>query len=153
MSYTKQPTIARFLNHIEIAQSHCWEWTAGVDQKGYGLFWFDGRMVRAHRFSFEWFNERLIPKDRQIDHLCRNHRCVNPDHLEVVTLAENIARGLTGIHNRQKTECAHGHPYIDGNIYYEFSNGKPRRHCKICVMNDSKRRRLIRKGMAQHASH
>lgn len=60
--------------------------------KGYGMAWHEGRMRPAHRVIYE----RIVgpvPVDLQLDHLCRNKRCVNPGHLEVVTNAENQQRG------------------------------------------------------------
>lgn len=34
-----------------------------------------------------------VPAGLQLDHICRNRRCVNPDHLEPVTQAINVQRG------------------------------------------------------------
>lgn len=76
---------------VQVDVGLCWEWTGAQDQ-GYGLFSFEGRPVRAHRWLWELLVE-LIPAGLQLDHLCRNHSCVNPDHLEPVTQAENIRRG------------------------------------------------------------
>lgn len=83
------PPAARFFTRVEVT-GFCWNWTGGTSTV-YGLFWFDNRMVRAHR----WVYEHLvgpIPDGMQLDHLCRNTKCVNPDHLEPVTQQENIAR-------------------------------------------------------------
>lgn len=70
----------------------CWEWTGTKNQFGYGRLCRDGRRVVAHR----WLYERLrgaVPAGLQMDHLCRNRSCVNPDHLEPVTQRENLRRG------------------------------------------------------------
>lgn len=66
----------------------CWEWTAGRSREGYGNFWFNNTMVRAHRLSFEWANGP-IPDGMQVDHICLNESCVNPDHLRLATNALN----------------------------------------------------------------
>lgn len=66
----------------------CWQWTGHVGADGYGLY--DG--WPAHRFVYV-FMRGPIDDDLVIDHLCRNHGCVNPDHLEPVTQQENIRRG------------------------------------------------------------
>lgn len=68
----------------------CWEWTAHRTRLGYGRF-YAGRYVQASRWSFEFFRGP-IPDGLEIDHLCRNRACVNPDHLEPVSHAENCRR-------------------------------------------------------------
>jgi hypothetical protein len=71
----------------------CWVWQLGVVPNGYGMRrGRDGKMVYAHRHSYEQ-KFGSIPADRQVDHLCRVRTCVNADHLELVTPAENIRRG------------------------------------------------------------
>ncbi len=69
----------------------CWLWTAHVVKGGYGRF-RDGRMVLAHRWSYEHFNGP-IPAGEEVDHLCRVRSCVNPQHLEAVTHVINVNRG------------------------------------------------------------
>jgi len=71
----------------------CWIWQLGVDQKGYGFFAVNSRRHIAHRV----FYERLkgpVEDGLHLDHLCRNRRCVNPNHLEAVSAAINTQRGL-----------------------------------------------------------
>ena len=69
----------------------CWEWSAALDRNGYGAFRFEGRMRLAHRIS--WFLHHGSFPELQLDHLCRNRKCVNPAHLEPVTNRENTIRG------------------------------------------------------------
>ncbi len=90
----------------------CWIWTAGTN-RGYGRFSVGDKMVYAHRFAYEQANG---PVDRilDLDHLCRDHACVNPYHLEPVTHAENVRRGLCGkINNHYKSRltCIRGHEF------------------------------------------
>lgn len=66
----------------------CWEWAAGKSREGYGDFWLNGAMVRAHRVSYEWANGP-IPAGMQVDHMCLNEGCVNPRHLRLATNALN----------------------------------------------------------------
>jgi len=71
----------------------CWNWDGTPDELGYGSKKEHGRSVGAHR----WVYEQLvgpIPDGKVPDHLCRNPTCVNPAHLEPVTHAENIRRGI-----------------------------------------------------------
>jgi len=68
-----------------------------MGSRGYGAFWWNGRTGKAHRFAYEeWVS--MIPEGYQIDHLCRNRACVNPDHLEAVNGAENSKRGMLSRH-------------------------------------------------------
>ena len=71
----------------------CWRWLGKIQKTtGYGCKQSGGRTLLAHRWMYQIFNG-WIPKDRQIDHLCKNRWCVNPDHLEPVTQATNVRRG------------------------------------------------------------
>lgn len=70
----------------------CWVWQRAVLKTGYGSLRIAGRTVRAHRHYYEK-HRGPIPQGLVLDHLCRNRRCVNPDHLEPVTFEENCRRG------------------------------------------------------------
>jgi hypothetical protein len=123
----------RFMRCIEIT-STCWNWVGPLDGNGYGRFYTErvGRramMTPAHRYSYTLFVEP-IPDDLHVDHLCRNHICVRPDHLQPVTVRENSLRRPTG---RNKTHCARGHPYNDENTMWR-TNG--RRGCRACARED-----------------
>ena len=98
----------------------CWNWTAATTY-GYGVMGFHEsgkhRTVRAHRVSYELLIGP-IPEDLVIDHLCRNRACVNPDHMELVTIGTNVLRGegLTAKY-AQATHCDNGHEYTEANTY------------------------------------
>lgn len=119
--------ITRFLNKIQ-HQNNCWIWTGAKENNGYGQFNLNQKTRIAHRLSYELFIGD-IPNGKELDHLCKNRSCVNPDHLEPVTHKENIRRGSTGKHqnhhNKFKTQCPRGHNYSG-------VNKKGSRICKIC---------------------
>ena len=112
----------------------CWLWTtgrAGKDQR-YGNF----RGRTAHRAVYEAVVEP-VPKHLQLDHLCKNTLCVNPDHLEPVTARENLMRGDTiGARNAAKTHCVNGHELTPENVYL----WRGMRNCRICRKAASRRR-------------
>ena len=98
----------------------CWTWNGWRRSRGlsYGAFKVHGETVASHRFAYELL-KGPIPTGLHIDHLCRNTLCVNPDHLEPVTLAENTRRAKS-----LQTHCKQGHPF-DG-----ATGGQ--RVCSIC---------------------
>lgn len=99
----------RFWQKVEKTET-CWLWTAGKNDRGYGHFWRGDRDVPAHQFSYE-LAYGPIAEGLEIDHLCRVHGCVRPDHLEAVTHRVNIQRGEAGAHNRARQTCKYGHPF------------------------------------------
>lgn len=83
----------RFMRHVETG-GECWTWTGADDGRGrHGRFSWPGRrsMIGAHVASFLLFLGRLRRGD-EVDHRCRNPRCVRPSHLERVSHRENMRR-------------------------------------------------------------
>lgn len=126
------PEDVRFWSKVRVGElSGCWEWTAAKDKDGYGLFRSaSGKMVRAHRWAYSYCVRTLLNEERG-DHLCRNHRCVNPHHIDPTSNKENILRGI-GIpaNNARKTHCKNGHPLSGSNLRIQ-SDGK-KRLCVAC---------------------
>lgn len=143
---SKQDT-ERFWSSVDKTDD-CWNWKAGLNQ-GYGVFLTPtiGRKWGAHRFAYETVVGPL-PDGLVIDHRCHSdavargectggddcphRRCVNPDHLEPVTVRENTMRGAgpTSI-NAKKTHCPRGHEFTLENTGYEPSGGRKCRRCAV----------------------
>lgn len=111
----RQPVEPRFLAKVKKTDT-CWLWTAWIESNGYGRFWLDGRQKGAHRVSYELY-VGPIPDGHEVDHLCRVRHCVNPDHLEAVTAAENSRRmaAVRTPYQASMSACRNGHPYDDRN--------------------------------------
>jgi len=76
-------------------ETGCWNWQRGLSDRGYGNVNLSSpkRRMGAHRWAYLcWVGP--IPEGLELDHLCRNRRCINPEHLEAVTHLENIRRGV-----------------------------------------------------------
>lgn len=120
----------------------CWLWAASLNHYGYGQFSLSGRPQAAHRISYEMLVS-AIPAGLELDHLCRDHACVNPSHLEPVTHAENMRRGRSGAHQLAKTHCPHGHPYQGENLCVDRRGF---RQCRAC--NQARERLRVRRRAA-----
>lgn len=93
--------VARFMKRVDTAGT-CWTWQGERVTGEYGRLSVSGKRILAHRFSYEHFVAPIGP-GLEVDHLCRNHSCVRPSHLEAVTREENMRRTRTAT-------CKNGHP-------------------------------------------
>lgn len=121
---------ANLARHIAVCPTGCWVWGGSFMKNRYGTITYgrltvNGKTVLAHRHIYEMFVGPVRP-ELTLDHKCRVRLCVNPDHLEPVTMKENILRGFgPPAINARKTTCNAGHPFK----YYSTIR---ERRCLVC---------------------
>ncbi len=121
---TEQRTRFNFWRKVKMSDA-CWIWMGAMDENARGEFLYCGKVWRAHRLSWTWFYGE-IPSGLVLDHLCKNGRCVNPNHLEPVTHRENKKRD-------RKPYCGKGHKMSGQNVYWwRPKKGTLRRKCREC---------------------
>lgn len=111
----------------------CCEWKGRKNAKGYGIVLINGKQFFVHRLAVA-LSGRDIPKNKVCDHLCRNHSCYNPDHIELVSIQDNVMRG-GGIsaQSKRRATCSHGHLLDEKNTrIHTDKKGRTTRHCRRC---------------------
>lgn len=131
----------RFLSKIaHCPTTGCWLWLGTMLSRGYGVFKWRAQPHLAHRISLR-FAGREIKPSLTVDHLCRTKSCVNPDHLEVVSVRENLLRAPNSpsTKNLQKSHCKNGHPLFGENLLVvPRPSGRTERWCKTCTAATSR---------------
>ena len=141
MAQKRRPLRERFEGRFSVnGQTGCWDWTASKRPNGYGQIGEGGRYCKvlyAHRVAYELY-KGPIPAGLDIDHLCRNRGCVNPDHLEAVTRKVNLLRGNTiPAAKARQTHCLKGHAFDEINTRI---NNRGTRECKQCSRERQRKR-------------
>lgn len=122
--------------------TECWHWggKAKPDKYGYMRCQRNGKTRYRHRIEYEKVNGP-IPPGLVIDHLCRNRQCLRPDHMEPVTISENVKRG-----KRDRKTCKNGHEWKEGSYreYDKVVRGKIyiERVCIQCNKDRCRRHRM-----------
>ncbi len=127
-------------------ESGCWNWQRAITKStGYGQTWDGDRVLSSHRAAFIEF-KGPIHEGLHIDHLCRNRRCCNPDHLEAVTPQVNIVRGEgLSAQNAAKVVCMRGHDLSGDNLRIQRQSRHNRGILRVCVTCQNDRKQAWRK--------
>lgn len=110
-------SVETFLSRVKIGDQHeCWPYEWGAKDHGYGLFWYQRKPYKAHRFAYWYFVERIdlnAPKDVYekgfVLHRCGNRACCNPAHLYLGDLPQNMRDKVR--HGTQSRLRGERHPF------------------------------------------
>ena len=122
-----------FMTFVDVTDE-CWRWSGATSTNGYGVFKVEKKLKKAHRLTYEYFIGD-IPYGLVIDHLCENKMCVNPFHLEAVTIEENVRRAAENRrYERVQSDkgCINGHPFNRIKTRINKS-GHIQRYCLSCL--------------------
>jgi HNH endonuclease len=134
----------RYAAKVRIDEADCWLWTGYVGDNGYGTAAISGHRRRyAHRLVYTLL-VGPIPEGLVLDHRCKVRHCVNPAHLEAVTVQENARRVRSGGHPNKNGLCRRGlHPWAPSNMYIP-ADGRER--CLECHRERQRKHRAAGKG-------
>lgn len=123
--FTDFEMIARYAGRVNyLGVDGCWVWQGRLNNWGYGETRRNQKITPAHRLFYELL-VGPIPEGMVIDHTCRNHQCVNPDHLQAVSHGENV-----GLGRLRKTHCPQDHELTEDNVWRDK---RGHRHCRTCL--------------------
>ena len=133
------PVLIRLMQRIVVTET-CWYFQAASKTNGYYHI-FDPDLPNkdwlVHRYVYT-ISKGPIPAGLTIDHTCSNKQCVNPAHLEAVTIRENERRAAA-----RAPTCRRGHPRTVENCYYHQNKNRNTvtRVCRLCARLSDRARR------------
>lgn len=138
------PAIERLQRRIVIdPDTGCHNWSGFVSKEGYGRIGTEAGVRMTHRVAYE-ARKGVVPAGLLLDHLCRNRRCCNPEHLEAVTQQVNALRGEgVAAKNSRKTHCIRGHEFTPENTARHGRNRRGR-VCRKCRNARTAQRKALR---------
>jgi len=136
--------MANFFALTEPQADGCLLWIGHLTCDGYGKFTVKRASRSAHRVALTWANGVSVDPDLEVDHLCRNRACVNPEHLEEVSHQENMRRSHTPTGETMRAvaatgACASGHDMSAPNAWLIWPSG---RACRLCNRERGRVRRI-----------
>ena len=133
--YKRDKQLQRMLNRIVRDEATgCWLWQGYCAKDGYAMshitVGLGTYLIRKAHVVMWWLvKQHPVPNGLELDHLCRNRKCVNPDHMEPVTGCVNTLRGTSPVAiNAAKTHCKRGHPLEGANLLIQHGT----RQCSAC---------------------
>jgi len=112
-----------FWRNVDIKDNvnECWPWIASTNQKEYGHIRVGTKMVQSHRLAYE-STKGPIPEGLQVQHLCNNPGCCNPNHLELGNDSKN---------SRYKFQCNRQNMKGENNPFSKLTDDQVREIHKL----------------------
>lgn len=138
-------------NYEVDAESGCWISGYSTASHNYGqVAWWEGETQRnctAHRAAYVHHSGEQIPEGMVVDHMCSTRKCVNPDHLRLLTNAQNAAR--TNGEDWPLGTCKRGHPDTERVTY----GSSTKTYCRLCRLEDQRKYRARKKNAYRFQQH
>jgi hypothetical protein len=128
---SRLPIEERLVRDSAPTEYGCLIWTRALNNRGYGVTYYDGKLRLAHRVSWYLRNGRWPADGLVLDHTCEVKQCINPDHLVETTNTHNVTRAYASPMNAQlrRTACGRGHDYTEETLRFD---SKGHRQCRVC---------------------
>ena len=133
LTRNKPHTLDSLKSRTHTNENGCWVWEGTKRSNLYGVTVYMGTQTTTHRVAYQLAHGLTkLSKDIEIDHICNNRECINPEHLEAVTHQENMQRGA-----QRRLTCRNGHEWNDTNTYITAVKRKQggmrmQRYCRKC---------------------